>query len=308
MIVYIDLIFLLNFLIDGATLQTTAWARKMKASPWKIAIAAAIGATYVLMLFAPPLSFLYTFTMKFLLSVLMVYIAFGFVSLRAFLHNLAMFYMVNFAAAGLIFASSYIIQSSQEVMNGILFSQASGPAFQSHLSGLLLIVLFPLGIIFYRIVMAQQGKKQLATQFFAKAQVYVDDHYSECTGLIDTGNQLYDPFSKTPVMIMEVFHWRNALPEQWIRLIEQNEPDDLLNAIGEQTFKWQHRLRFIPFKGIHDHAQFMLAIKPDKVVISYAEQVVETSNVWIGLSGSKLSADGSYAAIIHPALMNSTGR
>jgi stage II sporulation protein GA (sporulation sigma-E factor processing peptidase) len=51
----------------------------------------------------------------------------------------------------------------------------------------------------------------------------------------------------------------------------------------------------------------MIALKPDKVIITYNQTTIEASKVLIGLDGGKLSADGSYHAIIHPKLMNPVG-
>ncbi|WMT42444.1 sigma-E processing peptidase SpoIIGA [Paenibacillus sp. D2_2] len=100
LVVYIDLIFLLNLLIDASLLLVTAWMRKQKFVFWRLLASAAFGAAYVVMMFLPELSFLYTFLVKFLFSVVMLWIAFGFKSLQSYLRNLGAFYVINFVAAG----------------------------------------------------------------------------------------------------------------------------------------------------------------------------------------------------------------
>lgn len=308
MVVYLDLIFLLNLLIDGATLQTTAWARSIKASPWRILAAAAIGASYVIMMFVPELSFMFTFIIKCLFSIIMVYTAFGFGSMQHFLRNFGVFYLVNFAAAGGIFAIHYFLQSSHEVMNGMLFTQSGGLKFELQIGGLFTILLFPVLILFYRKIMNERKRREILTRYFADTKVYIDEHCASCTGLIDTGNQLYDPLTRTPVMVMEASYWKDVLPEGWIRRIQEGETDQLLKAIGTDDFIYQDRLRFIPYKGINRGSQFMLALKPDKVVITHNDCITETKNVFIGLNANKLCSDGSYQAIIHPTLTKSLGR
>lgn len=91
MIVYIDVIFLFNVLIDGILLWTTAWSRKLSFRWWRLALSAAIGGSYAILLFFPPLSFLYTFAVKFVLSLLMLLTAFGFGGLQHFVRNLGPF-------------------------------------------------------------------------------------------------------------------------------------------------------------------------------------------------------------------------
>nr|WP_313783757.1 sigma-E processing peptidase SpoIIGA [Paenibacillus larvae] len=65
-----------------------------------IAFSAGIGACYVLLLFVPALSFLFTFLMKGAISLLMLWIAFGFISLEQYMRNAGTFYLISFAAAG----------------------------------------------------------------------------------------------------------------------------------------------------------------------------------------------------------------
>jgi stage II sporulation protein GA (sporulation sigma-E factor processing peptidase) len=307
-VVYVDLIFLLNLLIDATTLKTTAWARKISARPWRILAASVIGALYVMMMFFPAMSFMFTFVVKCVFSVLMLLTAFGFGSLQHFLRNFGVFYLVNFAAAGGIFAVHYFMQSSHEVWNGMLFTQSGGLSFQLKIGGLFVVVLFPLLIWLYRTVFMSVKERTDLTHYFAAAEIYLGPHCCSCTGLIDTGNQLYDPLTRTPVMVMEVSSWKDVLPESWINRIQEDDSDEMLRAMGEDQFEWQERLRFVPYKGIHKGAHFMLAIKPDKVVITHNDSTTETEKVFIGLKGSKLSSDGSYQAIIHPTLTKTLRR
>jgi stage II sporulation protein GA (sporulation sigma-E factor processing peptidase) len=121
--------------------------------------------------------------------------------------------------------------------------------------------------------------------------------------LIDTGNQLYDPLTRTPVMVMEASNWENELPPAWLKGIRDSQVDRLIAGLDSEPFAWQDRLRLVPFRGINRGSQFMLAVKPDSVEINRDGQVYETSKVLIGLDGGKLAADGAYQAIIHPSMV-----
>lgn len=100
LVVYIDLIFIVNLLIDGILLALTAWMRRIRPRLWRVACSSLLGAMYVVMMFVPELSFLYTFLIKFMLSLMMIWIAFGYASLQEYIRNLGAFYIVNFAIAG----------------------------------------------------------------------------------------------------------------------------------------------------------------------------------------------------------------
>ncbi|MBU5440528.1 sigma-E processing peptidase SpoIIGA [Paenibacillus sp. MSJ-34] len=303
MVVYIDLIFLTNLLIDGTVLWTTAWMRKIRPKFWRIAAAACIGASYVVMMFVPALSFMFTFLIKFVFSLVMLWTAFGFGSLQNYLRNLGAFYIVNFAAAGGIFGVHYLLQSSGEIFNGIWYSYSGGLSFELKVGFLFTAVGFAAMILFYKTVIRSRDHRENITRFTAEVEVSIEGETARCTGLIDTGNQLTDPLTRTPVMIMEAATWGTALPERWASGLKEMQADQFLLKLDEEACKWSDRLRLVPYRGVNRGTQFMLAVKPDKVSITYEGTTEECTKVLIGLDGGKLSSDGTYQAIIHPALL-----
>jgi stage II sporulation protein GA (sporulation sigma-E factor processing peptidase) len=304
-VVYADLIFLTNLLIDGAILVVTARILAVRAKMWRIAAAAALGAAYVVLMIVPSLSFLFTFLIKCLFSVIMAAIAFGYGGPRRFLRVLGMFYAVNCAVAGGIFALHFVLQSSGEVLNGIMVTRTGGLAFQVQVPFLFIALVFVPLLLLAKSAFNLVKRRGQITQSLAKVRIRIDDHESECTGLIDTGNQLYDPLTKTPVMVVEASHWEHIFPEKWMRKIRQSEVDQLVAAIGTEPFIWQDRLRLIPYRGVNRGTQFMLALKPDKVVIVHNETEIVNEKVLVGLDGGKLCADGTYQAIVHPMMIGS---
>ncbi|WP_260115454.1 sigma-E processing peptidase SpoIIGA [Paenibacillus hexagrammi] len=94
-----------------------------------------------------------------------------------------------------------------------------------------------------------------------------------------------------------------VLPEEWLKRIRSADVDQIISGLGSEEFIWQDRLRLVPYRGVNRNTQFMLAIKPDKVVIHHNDKHIEASKVLIGLDGGKLCSDGSYQAIIHPTLV-----
>jgi stage II sporulation protein GA (sporulation sigma-E factor processing peptidase) len=306
MVVYIDLIFLLNFSIDWTLLWATAQARRMRMRWWRGALSSAIGASYVLMLFLPSLSFMFTFLIKCVISVLMIIVAFGFGGLQSFLRNLGLFYLINFAAAGAIFGIGYVLQSSGELMNGMFVSRSGGLHFRLEQYVLWFIVpTFILALWLYRVVWLSSKRREAVTGFMAEVRIYIEGVETVCQGLIDTGNQLYDPLTRTPVMVLEASEWKSYMPDSWLQRIKNAEVDQIISAIGTEECLWQDRLRLVPYRGVNRGTQFMLAVKPDKVVIIRDGTPTETNKVLVALDGGRLSSDGSYQAIIHPMLVES---
>lgn len=301
MIVYIDIIFLVNVAIDGALLWATARTRKLDYRLWRMALSSAIGGLYVVLLFFPGLSFLYTFGVKLLLSLLMLLTAFGFGGLQHFLRNVGAFYVVNFVAAGMILGADYFWESSGDLLGDVIQGLESG--FNVRLGLFMLLLSVPFAFWLYRQVLDGARRKEQLKSFTARVDVHIDEFASSCTGLIDTGNQLYDPLTKTPVMVMEAAQWGDRIPEAWMQKIRRAEVDQLVSSIGTEPFIWQDRLRLVPYRGVNRGTQFMLAIKPDRVIITTEDKQIESMKVLIGLDGGRLSSDNAYQAIIHPSLL-----
>lgn len=303
MAVYADLVLLTNFCIDTTVLMVTAKSQKLKVSKGRVVLAAVIGSSYAMLMLVPAMAFLFTFVIKCLFSLLMIYTAFGFGSLQHFLKNLGTFYLINFVAAGGILGLHYMFQSSGEVMNGILFTRTGGTAYALRVGYLFIILTFIGMILFYQRVWRSAKRRENLTDCFVEVQVLIGEHVSLCTGLIDTGNRLYDPLTRTPVMVLEAAKFDRVLPEAWMRCIRLAKVEDIVTGSSEEEFKWQDRVRLVPFRGINRGMQLMLALKPDKVVIKRGGTNIETGKVLIGLDGGKLCADGSYQAIVHPMLL-----
>lgn len=303
MIVYVDLIFLLNLLMDGAMLYTCGKIRKIKLVWWRLLLSSGIGASYVVMMFFPQLSFLFTFLVKVSFSLLMIAVAFTYGSLRNFMLNLAVFYVVNFVAAGGILGVKYFLQNSSDVVNGILYTHSGGAGSAIQIGVTFIVIIACIMLLFIRRVFASQKRREQLSSYLAQVEIRIDEFRSTCTGMIDTGNQLYDPLTRTPVMIMEVTAYEGFIPDDWIKHIRSSKGDQLITDLIVESSIWQDRLRFVPYRGVNRGSQFMLAIKPDQVVVSYNNRQIATDRVLIGLDGGTLSRDRTYQAIIHPALI-----
>jgi len=302
-IVYVDLIFLLNAAIDGALLVVTAWTRNAAVRLWRIAAASVIGGAYVVMMLVPELSFMFTFLVKLLFSALMIVTAFGFGGMAPFLRNLTAFYVVSFAAAGGIFGFHYFFMASGDVWNGIFFAHSGGMLFEMNTGIWFVLAAFAIVMwIYLRVFRGAKQKERLVT-YMAEVEVAVEDFVMRCKGLVDTGNQLYDPLTKTPVMVVETAMWKDVLPEKWVERIRKAEVDQIVSTIGSDEFCWQDRLRLVPYRGVNRGTQFMLAIKPDRVTVIYNDRKIDTHKVLVGFDAGKLCSDDSYHAIIHPMLL-----
>ncbi|KQY87468.1 sigma-E processing peptidase SpoIIGA [Paenibacillus sp. Root52] len=304
MVVYVDLIFLTNLCIDGALIGLTAWMRSIKLVWWRWLLSAVVGALYVVMMFVPELEFMFTFLIKFGLSLVMLSIAFGFKGLQTFVRTLGTFYVINFVAAGGILGMHYMLQNSGEIFNGIWFTTSGGMSFDLKIAFWFTFIVFFTVLFLFKVVQNSKRKTDRMTTYLGRVEVVIDEVSITCTGLVDTGNQLTDPLSRLPVMVMEVSLWQDLLPEAWKGRLKDETPDNLIMELDQEQFRWQDRLRLVPFRGINKGTAFMLAIRPDLVRVSLGEICYETTKVLVGLDGGVLSSEGKYRAVIHPELVS----
>lgn len=297
-----DLLFFTNLFIDAVTLRTTAWVCRKEVKPWRLLAGAAIGASYVLMMFFPSFSFFFTFVVKCLFSAAMIMTVFGFGSLQNFFRTLAAFYVVNFAAAASIIALHYMLRTPQDIRNGMMFTQSGGAVHGIEVSMWFVVLVFAGGILLFQQVFRSSSRKQRQSAYFAQVTVTIAGETAECKGIIDTGNKLYDPLTRTPVMVMEASIWKERIPEDWLQLIREAHTDRILASPDLGNYPWSDRLRLVPYRGIGSGTRFMLALKPDLVLIEQDGKTFETAKVLIGLDAGKLSSDGDYKAVIHPEL------
>lgn len=303
MTVYVDLIFLFNFVIDGILLLTTAWTRRLEIKRVRLVASAAVGASYTVFMLFPGLSALYTFAAKLAFSALMLLIAFRYRGWVPFLKTMGAFYLINFAAGGGILGLHYFLLPSLEIWDGIGFTRSGGLHFSVQIHLAVIIVGLISALFFYvRLSRSQQRQNEL-TEYLADIRIVIEDFTISCKGLIDTGNRLYDPLTKTPVMVTQISIWGDRFPLQWLKKIQRAEAEQIVTTMEHDDFIWADRLRLIPYRGVNNGTRFMLALKPDQVTVAHQGREINSHRVLIGLDTGQLSPEGSYEAIIHPELI-----
>ncbi|HAQ07568.1 MAG TPA: hypothetical protein DCR24_08630 [Bacillus bacterium] len=120
-------------------------------------------------------------------------------------------------------------------------------------------------------------------------------------GLIDSGNQLYDPISKMPVMIVSIAKLKDQLPRE-IMDIAKN-PDCVLSGIGNFSPELENKMRVIPCKVVGQEHQLIIAFNPESIKIVTEQESYKADKGLISFTVQELSGDDSFQCIIHPKMM-----
>jgi stage II sporulation protein GA (sporulation sigma-E factor processing peptidase) len=301
--IYLDIIWLLNFCFNGLLLWLTAIMLKRHAVWWRLACGALLGSLLVLLMFTPWSPHVQTPLSKLFFSLLIVWTSFGFKRFRYFFENLLTFYFATFMVGGGLIAVHYFWQQEIQMERGALAAYSLGAG--DPVSWLFVLIGFPLLWLFSRSRIAGIREKKMRFDNIVDVMLAFDSHTVALKALIDSGNQLYDPITKTPVMIVSAHKMAGVAPPALLESI--GNPADFQWLDDERLGEWRQRLRLIPYRVIGNEQRFLLAIKPDRIAIYYDAQWMEVPKGLVGLNETPLSADGEYECILHPKMIQ-TGK
>jgi stage II sporulation protein GA (sporulation sigma-E factor processing peptidase) len=120
--------------------------------------------------------------------------------------------------------------------------------------------------------------------------------------LLDTGNRLYDPLTKAPVVILELATIKRDLPQEvWQMAVKIAQGE--LEAESDVPPYWQDRLRILPFCTIGRGREMMVGFRPEAVVVYQGGREIKHHQVIVGFCRRRLAPDGAFHALIAPELL-----
>ena len=259
-IIYADILLAINLAVDYLVLFGTARLAGARFIRIKGLLAAGIGAVYSLVILFdfPGMFFAAT---KFAVSAVMIFISFGKRKAGEFFRLLLIFYICGFLFSGfMMLINSAVNEESFFIKSGIVYFEFS--AMGIVLSG---TAAFFVTEVFRRLF--GNGRNDETSV----AKIFFGGKCSVLKVLIDTGNNLSDPFSGTPVAV--------ASPES----LEKILPEKLLSAAGKKDLSTEFGFRYIPCKTISGSV-LIPALKPEKVVLESGGSVFEAEEIFIGIS------------------------
>jgi stage II sporulation protein GA (sporulation sigma-E factor processing peptidase) len=293
--IYLDAVWFLNLCFDGLLLMLTAVMLKRKLIFWRIAAGAFIGSLIVLLMFTPFSEIVAHPITKIIFSVCMVIIAFGFKRFRFFLQGLLCFYFSAFIVGGGLIGLHYFIKSNIFLSEFGLLTVSSG--LGDPVSWLFVIIGFPVIWYFARNRVEDIELKKIQYDQIVEVTIEIEGNLLQLRGLVDSGNHLYDPISKTPVMVLDMKKADHMLPPSLIEAAKN------LDQLSFDQLEWENRIRIIPYRGVGLSHQFLLALKPDKIMIHTGSESIQAKKALIALNTESISSDDLYDCLLHPKMI-----
>lgn len=281
-VVYIDSLFLLNFVVNYLLLLASARLAGEIFYRLRMAAGAALGAAYAAAVFFPGMGFLLHPLCKLAAAVLMLLCAFG--GSRRLLRVTLVFFGVSAAFGGGIFAVELLGGKGLSLDNGIFYSAMD----------LRLILLSAAACyVVVTLVFSRMARHAAPARELIPAVLTLGTRKVALTALVDTGNTLTDPATNRPVMVAEGEKLRHLFPEgEAPELPLLRDPVFGLERLSSGAMKGRYRL--LPYQAVGVDCGMLLALRLDRVQVGEEDY----GGILVALSPNRLSDGGSYSALI----------
>lgn len=281
-VVYIDSLFLLNFVINYLLLLAAVRLAGEVIHRLRLAAGAAFGALYAAFIFLPGMGFLVHPLCKVGATILMALAAFG--NSRRFLRLLLIFLALSCALGGGILAITLLGGQGLTLRGGVIYSAADLKVLLLSAAGCYLL----LTLVFQRIGLHGGMKKDLLP-----ATLTLGGKKLTLTALVDTGNTLADPVTGRPVMVAEGERLASLFPAEYA-LNAETLRDPVLTLERLSAGRRDRRFRLLPYQAVGVECGMLLTVRFDDVRVG----VRDYGSILVALAPNRLSDGGAYSALI----------
>ena len=290
MTVYLDIIFLENFILNCIILYAVSLVIKEKVSYIKLMIASLIGASYGMIYYLINFQSKWNLIFKIILSVVMVYISFMPKSFKEFIKQITFFYLVSFVFGGASLGVIYMVNAGKiSIRNGIIVGNYT---LKTIFIGVILA--FTIITVAFKFVKNRISKKDL----FCNIKIIINQSKINVKAVIDTGNFLKEPITNIPVIVVEKDILKNFVPKEILENIENILGGDLKNIPENIQNEYMSKLKVIPFSSLGKQNGMLLGIKADGVVVEIDNEEKYVEKVILGIYTKKLSKKDEYNALL----------
>ena len=272
MVVYLDILFFLNFGINYLLLRCVGRLGGKACFVPRLLLGAALGGLLAAVMFFAPAQGLWGLFIKALCCLLLCLTAFHIPKAGEALRLSLLLLSVTMAMGGGVMALT-ALSGSQRV-----WVQGGVPYVHLPIQSVLLSLAFS----------ARRGEGKAAP---AQVKICVGDRWAEVHALRDTGNLLRDPMSQKRVMVVEKSCLVPLLSREERQALESLRGDN-----GPEVFERLQSRRFLllPYQAVGQSGALLLAMKPDKILVDGRVE----KEVLIGIAPGRISTPQGCQAIL----------
>ena len=292
LIIYADVVLAVNLFMNSIILVVTAILTGSAVKIWRVTAAAAVGSVYVLVTAIDSFYFLSSPAAKIAISVVLVYMVFGYVSLRFFLFRLSIFYLISFIFGGAVLGWLIFFNESPQSIKTSGYIIQWTYLFGGVLAGAGLII-----VMFRRSISSMNQRQTLHP-----VMIELDGTSVSLTGLLDTGNSLYTIAGHKPVILVELSHLLPILSVEVVRYLTSYPVHEwLMNLDQCNDTGWLNRVEIVPYRAI-GNSSMLIAFRTDVITIMLNNEKIEINKGTVAVYEKKLTSDNKYQALLHPGM------
>lgn len=270
MVVYADILILVNFIVDYFLLGISSHFLHKKPRLWRLLSGAFAGGLFSLYIFLPQTNFLFEITVHILMCGIMCFITFGAYGAKDFFRCAAVLFAVNFAYSGAMIAVWYIFKPYGMVINNSVIYFNISPLF---------LILFSVIGYFCVLLLRRLLENTFPQNTKCEVTIYLADKKLYLCGIADTGNSLRDVFGISQIFITE---------------------ETIVDAILGEEKQNPTRFRAIPC-GTVTGEKLLDGYRIDKAEINYNKRKFEFKNPVLAVSHAPLD---DCQIIVNPEIFN----
>lgn len=278
--IYIDVLAAVNFLVDYFLLYAAGLLSVSSIKRSRLCLGALFGALCSCAVLLPPMPAALNMCFTLASCSAMSFIAFGFGGIKRFLRSCLCVLLASVCYAGAMLAVwLFIAPAGLAVNNGFVYIDIS-PA---------MLVMFT--VLFYVLsgLTSRFWRRRSIVRSRCRVTVVSKGQSESFEAIIDTGNNLSEPFSGLPVIVAEYDAVSRVTPEIFAKKSPYSECEAMAREIG---------MRVIPFSGAGGSG-IMLAFRPEKLIAEKAGERPRELKAYLGvLSGERIGDD--YHGIVNP--------
>ena len=274
---YLDLYIIENLLINYIIISCTSMLTKNANSYKRKILGAVVGTIYSVMYLFPKFYVFYTIPSKIIFIIIVGLVSFEYMNKDEFIRILITFLLVNFFICG----STYFII----YFTGIEHIKISFIIISVYISCLILKKIYSDITLISHI---KEFTKEITISFLGEKM--------ECKALLDSGNLLKDPLSKSDVVMVNSSLLKKYLPEDYnYEYVDVLLAEEIINKLSGDI---SSRVRLIPYNhATSNKTNMILGFKADYLKIDNKK----IGNIVLGISNFK---DDEYNAILNPSIFS----
>lgn len=300
-----DVIFIINFIMDFILLYMVKMILKLNSNLLRLSLSATFGAVFTCILTIFPniniyLQFLFSYIV---ITTIMIIIAFSIKKKGLIIKACLLLYISTFFLGGILNSLYYHTRLGYyfiKILNGDM-NNKSGISY-------LFVCVIAIAIatkLFIRIL----NNLRSGEQPIYKTEIHFKNQEITISGLLDTGNNLYDPVTRKPVLVMDIQELSPLLSKEemeYVKGIIEGMKGSLNQDMFQQTSSYTDvipiHIRMIPFRSV-GKSGLLPAIIMDKVVIWNDKEQIRNNHVLVAVSETRISNQKEYGIILHRGIM-----